>query len=692
MLTPHHPLARRNLPAQLRPLASLAMNLWWSWDAEATALMRSLDPHRWEQLGHNPVAVLLELSEARLLELAGDAEVVARLNRVQARFAAYLRGEDTWVERELPAAKDRSIAYFSMEFGLHESLKTYSGGLGVLAGDHIRSASDLGLRFVGVSLLYRQGYFRQVIVEGQQVAAYPNAHFDRLPLTLLLDDAGEPITVEVPHLNHTYSARIWELRMGRARLLFLDADHDANSLEHRIFTSQLYGGDTRTRVAQEVLLGIGGVRALRRLGIKPEVYHLNEGHCAFAPVELVRERVVAGESFDAAAAAVRAQTVFTTHTPVPAGHDRFSWDLVNEALGGYRDRMGWPHGTLMDLGRARPGDIHEPLCMTVLALKLSRGANGVSQLHGAVSRQMWRELWPAEAVDDVPIGHITNGVHPLFWMAPEMRGFYDEHIPGWRDNLMDRDFWLEAVERIPDAALWDQHNAQRYKLIEATRRHTARRCLDPEVLTIGFARRFAPYKRANLIFSDPDRFEALVSGPRRLQLLYSGKAHPQDLHGQALVADVLRRASARTFRDAVVFLEDYNIHLGGLMTQGVDVWLNNPRRPREASGTSGQKVPLNGGINLSVLDGWWPEAYDGTNGWAIGEAKTYDSQEEQDAADAESLYQLLEEEVIPSFYDRDEAGIPGGWVARMKRSIATCVPVFNTHRMVADYVKRLYIG
>ena len=692
MLTAHHPLARRSLPGPLRPLAALAMNLWWSWDAEATALMRSLDPHRWERLGHNPVAVLLDVSEARLMELAADPELVARVASVHRRFGEYLRGEDTWVGRERPALAGRTVAYFSMEFGLHESLKTYSGGLGVLAGDHIRSASDLGLRFVGVSLLYRQGYFRQVIVEGQQVAAYPNAQFDRLPLTLLLDEAGEPITVEVPHLNHSYTARIWELRVGRARLLFLDADHPGNSLEHRIFTAQLYGGDARTRVAQEVLLGVGGVRALRRLGVEPEVFHLNEGHCAFAPVELVRERVAAGERFGAAVGAVRARTVFTTHTPVPAGHDRFSWDLVNEALGGYRDRMGWPHGTLMDLGRARPGDIHEPLCMTILALRLSRAANGVSRLHGEVSRRMWRELWPDRPVEQVPIGHITNGVHPVFWMAPELRAFYDEVIPGWREHLTDRAFWVEAAARIPAEALWDRANMLRYKLIEAARRHTSSRCLDPEVLTIGFARRFAPYKRANLIFSDPERLEALVNGPRRIQLVYAGKAHPQDLHGQALVADVLRRSAARSFRSAVVFLEDYDIYLGGLMTQGVDVWLNNPRRPREASGTSGQKVPLNGGINLSVLDGWWPEAFDGSNGWSIGEERDYASQEEQDAADAEALYEVLEREVIPTFYDRDGQGVPRAWVARMKRSLATCLPVFNTHRMVADYADQLYGG
>jgi starch phosphorylase len=692
MLSHRHPLTRRDFPASLRPLTELAMNLWWSWDAEATTLMRDIDPHRWEKLGHNPVAVLLDISDAHMNRLAEDGEFAARVEAVAARFRAYMEGADTWVTRERPEAADLTIAYMSMEFGLHESLKTYSGGLGVLAGDHIRSASDLGLRFVGVSLLYRQGYFRQVIVEGQQVAAYPNARFDRLPLTKLLDDESQPITVEVPHLNHTYTAQVWELRVGRARLLLLDADHDGNSLEHRIFTAQLYGGDQRTRVAQEVLLGIGGVRALRRLGIQPDVFHMNEGHCAFAPVELVRERVLSGESFHDAAAAVKRQLVFTTHTPVPAGHDRFSWDIVNEALGGYRDRMGWPHGTLMDLGRVRPGDIHEPLCMTVLALKLSRAANGVSKLHGAVSRRMWRELYPYMAEDEVPIGHITTGVHPIFWMAPETRAFYDEHLPGWRRSLLERAFWEEGAARLPDEALWDLNKVLRQKLVDAVRRYTTNRALDPETLTIGFARRFAPYKRANLIFSDPERLTAMMNGEHRFQLLYAGKAHPQDLHGQALVADVLAWAAKGRFRGSVAFLEDYSIHLGGVMTQGVDIWLNNPRRPREASGTSGQKVPLNGGINLSVLDGWWPEAYDGTNGWSVGEARSYESQEAQDAADAEDLYRVLQEEVLPAFYDRDSKGIPRAWVARVKRSIATCVPVFNTHRMVRDYVDQLYLG
>jgi len=691
MIPAHHALARRALPVALAPLVELALNLWWSWDAEATELMRDLDAHRWERSGHNPVAVLLDVSRARLNRLAGNPRFLERLGRVHARFRDYLSSGDTWVRRNAPDMADRTVAYFSMEFGVHESMKIYSGGLGVLAGDHVRSASDLGLRFVGVGLAYRQGYFRQVIEDGRQVAAYPAADFLRLPLVLVLGDDGRPLTVEVPHLHHSYSARIWELRVGRARLFLLDAAHEDNTFEHRIFTAQLYGGASNTRVAQEVLLGVGGVRALRRMGVDPAVFHLNEGHCAFAPLELIRERALDGEAVADAAAAVRERVVFTTHTPVPAGHDRFSWDLVNEALVGYRDRMGWPHGTIMDLGRVWPGDIHEPLCMTVLALKLSRQANGVSALHGEVSRRMWREMYPhVEREADVPIGHITNGVHPVFWMAPAFRSFFDEHLPGWRDRISDRAWWVEAVEGIDDAALWARHQRLRRELIDEIRERKGVGELDPDILTIGFARRFAPYKRANLIFTDPERLRRIVGGSRPAQFIFSGKAHPRDLHGQALVTEILRQGANREFRDSVAFLVDYNIHLGGLMTQGVDVWLNNPRRPREASGTSGQKVCLNGGINLSVLDGWWPEAYDGTNGWAVGEVREYASQEAQDAEDAEGLYRVLEREVLPAFYERDAAGVPRRWVAMMKRSIATCLPVFNTHRMVGDYTLGMY--
>lgn len=677
------------LPGPLRPLGELAMNLWWSWDPEATALFEGLDPVAWERLRHNPVALLRELTAEQMAAMQDDPALVLRIAQIAARFADYMRRGDTWAaqERAELAAGREGVAYFSMEFGLHESLRTYSGGLGVLAGDHVRSASDLGLAFVGVGLLYRQGYFRQIIDDGQQVAAYPNLDFERLPLSQLLDAEGQPLTVEVPHGHHHYKAQLWELRVGRVRLILLDADHAANSWDHRYFTHQLYGGDTRTRAAQEVLLGIGGVRALRALGLRPAVYHLNEGHCAFVPVELLREQVEQGSTLAQAAEQVRQRVVFTTHTPVPAGHDRFSYYTVNEVLGGYRERMGWPEGTIMDMGRARPGDIHEPLCMTILAIKLSRAVNGVSALHGEVSRRMWKDLYPLVLdPEQVPIGHITNGVHPTFWLGPELRALFDRRAPAWMEQLCDAGFWADAIHRLPDEELWAAHLAARSRLADiiAWRGREAR--LDPSALTLGFARRFAPYKRANLLFTDPDRLERLMTGHHPLQLVIAGKAHPQDLHGQALLAEVLRWGRDPRFRHRVIFLQDYDMVLGRALTQGSDVWVNTPRRPREASGTSGQKAAINGVLNASVLDGWWPEGWDGQNGWAIGEVRDYhDHTEDQDAADARSLYEVLEREILPAWYDRSATGLPEAWVARMKRSIATCMPLFNTHRMVRDY-------
>lgn len=684
------------LPEALAPLGALAFNLWWSWDAEATALFGGLDPMGWERVRHNPVALLQDLGVDRLTSLSEDAAFVAQVRSIHARFEAYLNETNTWAQEQAPTLAPGGVggvAYLSMEFGLHESIRIYSGGLGVLAGDHVRSASDLGLELVGVGLLYRQGYFRQLIDDGDQVTAFPKADFNRLPVRQVFNDDGTPLRIEVPHGNHSYTAQVFQLDVGRVRLLLLDADHEGNPFDHRFFTQQLYGGDGRTRVAQEVLLGVGGVRAIRAMGLRPAVFHLNEGHCAFAPVELLRERVLQGEPLGAAAEAVKRQVVFTTHTPVPAGHDRFSYYTVEEALGGYREKLGWPQGTIMDMGRVRPTDIHEPLCMTVLALKLSRSTNGVSALHGAVSREMWKDLFPLVLdTAQVPIGHVTNGVHPLFWMGPELRALFDDRLPGWRRRLSDLAYWEESFSAVSDEDLWSVHNAQKARLAQLVSTRCRGAHLDEHALTLGFARRFAPYKRANLLFTDPDRLEALLDHDMPVRLLVSGKAHPQDLHGQALLGEILRFTRDGRFRDRVIFLEEYDMILGRALTQGCDVWLNTPRRPREASGTSGQKAALNGVLNASILDGWWPEAYDGTNGWAIGEAREYATVEEQDAADAESLYQILEHQLRPLFFHRDDRGIPRGWVEKMRRSIITCLPVFNTHRMVEDYVSGIYLG
>jgi alpha-glucan phosphorylase-like protein len=651
-------------------LRALADNLWWCWDADATALFAGLDAERWEEVHHSPHALLDELSDERL-EAASDT-----LAQIEARRDAALTDPNSWAARHLPGLV-APVAYFSMEFALHESLPIYSGGLGVLAGDHMKSASDLGIPFVGVGLLYREGYFKQVIANGRQVVAYPPVPLERSPLRKL------DVVVDVPHGHHTYKAAVWELRVGRARLLLLDSDVEGNPAEHRELSQQLYGGDESTRIAQEVLLGVGGVRALRALGIHPGVFHMNEGHCAFLVLERWREELALDRNVDAAFAKAKASIVFTTHTPVAAGHDRFGWELVRDALRGMREQMGLPQGAFMDLGRVRPGDVNEPLCMTVLALRGSRAANGVSELHGKVSREMWRDLYPGKPVEQVPIGHVTNGVHAPSWMHPAVQEMLDRYSPGWRsgDPL--------TLAQVPAEELWALRNARRAEIVAYARREAGRDWLDPYTLTIGFARRFAPYKRGNLLFTDPERLQRILEGGP-VQILFAGKAHPRDAAGQGLIRDVIRWTREERFRGRVLFLADYDMALGRRLVQGVDVWLNNPRRPREASGTSGMKVPLNLGINLSVLDGWWPEAYDGTNGWAIGGTAEFATQEEQDAADAESLYTRLEQEVVPSFYTRGADGIPRAWVERMRRSLETCYRAFHTSRMVADYARRYY--
>jgi len=644
-------------------LRALAMDLWWTTQPDANGLWADLDRELWEEVRHNPVVMLSECDLSRTPE--GWAE---RAQDMLDRWQAYhQRAPD-------PAMQSPSVAYFCMEFGLHESLPIYSGGLGVLAGDHLRSASDIGLNLVAVGLYYTHGYFTQLIHDGQQVAAYPPNDPARLAVRPTLDGAGAQLEVEVPHGRHSFWARVWEVQVGRVRLLLLDTDYARNSVEYRVLTRSLYGGNHETRITQEVLLGVGGVRALEALGLDPDVYHMNEGHSAFLVLELWGRLLRAGRPAATAWLQARERCVFTTHTPVDAGHDRFSWSVLDPALVGYREALGLPQGGIMDRGRGRPGDIHEPLCMTILAMKGSRSTNAVSRLHGEVSREMWREL-------DIPIGHVTNGVHPTAWLGEQLAALFDAQLAGWRDHLEDRDFWKQALA-IPADAMERARGAQRRKLVDAARWRVGRPVLDRSCLTIGFARRFAPYKRGALIFRDAERLAAILD--QGVQLVFAGKAHPADIHGQALLADVVKWSQKPAFRGRVVFVPDYDIGLGRLLTQGADVWLNNPRRPREASGTSGQKAAINGGLNLSVLDGWWPEAFDGTNGWSIGTAEQWDDTEAQDAADAEDLYRSLEEQVVPAFADRQ------GWSARVAQAIATCMPVFNTNRMVRDYLELVY--
>jgi len=658
-----------------RKLDALTQNLWWSWDAEATELLAGIDPFRWARYRANPVAVLAD--SAAIDGLLEDPAFVARLDSVHARFQDYMAGAG-WCPQGSPDVASSTVCYVSMEFGLHESLRLYSGGLGVLAGDHIRSASDLGVPLFGVSLLYRQGYFRQVIEQAEQLAAYPHAEWSRTPVTPMTDADGEQLQIEVPIGERTVKAAVWRLMVGRNPLYLLDADTDGNTQHDRDLTASLYGGDHKMRIEQEILLGLGAVRVMKALDIEPDVYHLNEGHCAFVVLQLAADAMALGSTWEEGLEASRHRCVFTTHTPVPAGHDRFDTDLVDEAMGPWRESLGLPEGTFMNLGRVHPGTFHETMCMTVIALRGSRAANGVSELHGEVSRDMWKELYGG-AADAAAIGHVTNGVHPLFWMAPEARELYDRHLPGWRDRVWDPEVWA-GVDRITDAELLALRSTLRGRLVKLINERTGAG-FDADKLTIGFARRFAPYKRGWLVLSQPERLAAILE--QGVQLVFAGKAHPRDEHGKDIVSQVVRFAEREGFRDRVVLLEDYDMHLGRVLTAGADVWLNNPRRPMEASGTSGQKVCLNGGLNLSVLDGWWPEGFDGTNGWAIGSGQNADDAV-ADLADAESLYGTLEQDVLPEWEDRAR------WLARVRRCIQTCSPLFTSHRMVRDYVLDMY--
>jgi starch phosphorylase len=689
---------------------ALAHNFWWSWDDESESLFNELDPVRWRELDHNPVALLSEITLEQLEEKANQRVLHSRLNHAYRRMQEYLKSCKTWGATHAGVLKARPVAYFSAEFGLHESLPIYSGGLGVLAGDHVKSASDLGIPLVGVGLFYAQGYFRQRLdTTGWQSEDYLDVDVRQLPLELLIGRDRAPVTVSVETRGAPIAARVWKVKVGRNTLLLLDSDVEANTPEDRQLTARLYGGDSRIRIRQELLLGVGGVRALNALGIRPGVLHLNEGHSAFAGLEMIRVRMKSeGIGFEEAMRRVSTMTVFTTHTPVPAGHDRFGASLIEEHLGPLRESMGIGHDHLMSLGRVTPHDHGEDFCMTVLALKNSRRANAVSSLHGQVSRTMWRGLFPNRPEEEVPIGHITNGVHVHTWLAPQMRHLFDRQLgPKWALHSGEPSVW-ERIESVDDGELWETHQVLKSRLLSFVRFRAARqaerrgeprevidRCrkaLSLDALTIGFARRFATYKRANLIFRDLELMASLINDPQHpVQLVFAGKSHPLDQPGKQVLREIAAFARDPQFAGKVVFVEDYDMNVGRHLVQGVDVWLNNPRRPLEASGTSGEKVVLNGGLNLSVLDGWWAEAYDGTNGFAIGLGETHSSVEVHDQHDAEGLHRTLVEEVIPLYYDRDRDGLPRGWIGRMKKAIRSLGWRFNADRMVMDYVTKCYV-
>jgi starch phosphorylase len=691
-------------------LAELSRNLWWAWNPHIIKLFRDLDPEAFRAANHNPVSVLADYPAERFEALSRDAALRARVDSAYRELREYLGANRTWASVNAGPLRVRPVAYFSAEFGIHESLPIYSGGLGVLAGDHLKSASDLGLPLVAVGLFYRESYFRQRIGrDGWQHAEYVRSPAELLPAQPALAPNGKPIVIEVPLSRETLLAKVWEIAVGRNKLLLLDTEVEGNSEENRQLAARLYYGDQRVRIRQELLLGVGGVRALRAAGITWGGLHLNEGHSAFATLEYARFLMEqTGADFRTAAQEVAQSTVFTTHTPVDAGHDRFPPELVDDHLEPLRRSLGLSQHEFLGLGRIRPEDHREALCMTVLAFKMSRYANGVSALHGRITRKSWQVLWPHHREDEVPVGHITNGVHVRTWLAPAMQDLFAKHLGGdWRDHLADPQMWAR-IENCPDAELWETHRVLKAALVHFVRRRAteqrrrneypedlikaAESALDPEVLTIGFARRFATYKRASLIFSDIARLKRLLgSSQRPMQLVFAGKAHPADRPGQEVLRQVHEAAFDGDMKNKVIFVEDYDINVGRHLVQGVDVWLNNPRRPQEASGTSGQKVLLNGGLNFSVLDGWWAEAYDGLNGFAIGDGITHVSVEEQDRRDAASLYETLENQVIPLYYDRDEQGVPRGWIERMKRTIRTLGWRFNTDRMVIDYARNCYL-
>ena len=697
-----------DLPKRLSRLGELAYNLWWTWQPDAARLFSRLDNNLWERLGHNPIRFLREIGRPRLSQISKDKEYRDLYDRVFAEFDSYMNAAGTWTSQAHPELTGRPIAYFSMEFGLHETLPIYSGGLGVLAGDHLKESSDLGLPLTGVGFMYAQGYFSQRISEdGWQEALNNMLDFNNLPALPVLDDSGERLCVEVEFPDRTVTLGLWEIRVGRIPLYLLDSNIDPNTDSDKQLTARLYWSDLDRRVMQELLLGVGGVRALRALGYNPSVWHMNEGHAAFLILERARELVASGHTFEEAMEKTRSQNVFTTHTPVPAGNDEFPLWLIEKYLSAIWPQLNLTREQFFDVARHQmpQGEMYG---MGVLALRNADGRNGVSELHGQVARKMWQFLWPDKAEEDVPITHVTNGVHVTNWMARRLVNLFKEYLgKDWLDHLDEPDLW-KNIDDIPDDELWAVRAHLKRKLTFYMRERVRDRwtvggfhpvqvvssgvLLNPYALTIGFARRFATYKRASLVLTDVERLLNIINRPNMpVQIVFAGKAHPADEPGKQLIQQVYRQVKRAETGGRLVFVEDYDMNLARYLVQGVDVWMNTPRRPMEASGTSGMKAALNGALNFSVLDGWWRESYNGRNGWAIGEDKEMESQSIQDAQDAESLYTTLEEEIIPLYYDRDQLDISHEWISRMKESLKTNIPQFSTRRMVKEYVERLYV-
>ena len=697
------------LPEPLAPLMAIARNLWWTWTPAAINLFQDMDRDLWDQCGHNPIYMLGAIEQPRLEKLEQDDIFLAHMHEIHAEMQQYLTFQ-TWYDKTFSDQAEGLIAYFSLEFGLHESVPIYSGGLGLLAGDHMKSASDLGLPLFGIGLLYKHGFFQQYLnPDGWQQERNPMNDFANMPVTLVRDKQGEPLQVSVTLVNREVFIRIWLLQVGRIFIYLLDTDVPFNTKEDRKITSYLYGGDLEVRLQQEIVLGIGGIRALQAVDKRPTVCHMNEGHSAFMALErLLCLMENEGISYDEAREVVRATSIFTTHTPVPAGIDRFPPDMVNRYFHSKAKRLGMDIDTFLGLGRINPADHAETFCMAVLAIKMAAQTNGVSKLHGEVSRKMWDAVWPEIPHAEVPISYITNGVHTLGWLAGEMRRLYNRYLGSrWIEEPANHDIW-QRIDLVPDFEIWRSRERLREQLISFARNRLKKQLqernapphklveadevLDPEALTIGFARRFATYKRATLLFHDIERLTHILTDPDRpVQLVFAGKAHPQDQEGKELIHKIIQAAKRPVLRKHIVFIENYDIEVARNLVQGVDVWLNTPRRPLEASGTSGMKVIANGGINLSILDGWWCEGYKGDNGWAIGAGEEYEDHALQDEIESRLLYELLENQVVPTFYTTGSHNIPFGWVEMIRNSIKSNSPIFNTNRMVEEYANQAYI-
>ncbi|MBI3942849.1 MAG: alpha-glucan family phosphorylase [Chloroflexi bacterium] len=696
------------VPDSIIRLNELAYNLWWSWNAEGLELYRLLDPDLWEAVNHNPVRFLSQIRQERLDAAASDNRYLALYERVLDNFDTYMHPRETWFSRRFPEMNHMLVAYFSAEFGLHESLPIYSGGLGILSGDHCKAASDLGLPFVGVGFLYPQGYFRQRIgPNGEQEATYEKLNFAEVPARLATTPGGEPVVISVELPGRSVFAKVWHIQVGRVAIYLMDTDVEPNAPEDRVLAARLYGGDQEMRISQEIVLGIGGVRALRTLGIQPTVWHMNEGHSAFLGLERSRELIQdKGLSFEEARQAVAAGGVFTTHTPVPAGNDVFPFELIGKYFWQYWGQLKLNREEFLGLAQQDQG-WGPVFSMTVLALRLSSLRNGVSELHGKVARAMWQFLWPETPEDEIPITAITNGIHSETWLAPEMGRLYDAYLgPEWRPHLDDPAVW-SGLANIPDNLLWETRQILKQKLVDFVRERIRRQrlrlgespaevdaadsLLDPGALTIGFARRFATYKRATLLLRDQERLKRILNNPQRpVQIIFAGKAHPADEPGKALIQQIYQLSRQPGFLGKIVFVENYDMAMAHSMVQGVDMWLNTPRRPLEASGTSGEKAGLNGVPSFSVLDGWWREGYNGRNGWAIGQDREFKDQETQDEADSRSLYTTLEDEIVPLYFDREE-GIPAEWLKVVREAIGSIAPRFSTQRMLKEYTRRLYV-